>query len=100
MVLSHMSEAAWQRKKDQFNTVILLNGRQPWQSDPPDDEVMTLDQMLLAQENFGILAGCVHSGLNWDGTDTPRSPPQLIELIDALPREAHKTKLDPSVGAR
>ena len=87
-------------KSKYYGQVILLNGRQPWQADPPDDEVMTKHQLILSWENFGILAGCVHSGLNWDGTDTPRSPARLIELIAGLPREAHKTRLDPSLGER
>jgi hypothetical protein len=83
-----------------FGQVILLNGRQPWQADPPEDEVMTIDQLGIATENFATLAGCVHSGLNWNGTDTVRSPTGLIELITEMPRQAHKARLDLRIAAR
>lgn len=42
-----------------YGQVILLQGRQPWVADPPDEEVMTIDKLALARENFATLAGCV-----------------------------------------
>jgi hypothetical protein len=83
-----------------YGQVIILQGRQPWVADPPDAEVMTVEQLVMARENFAILAGCVHRGLNWEGKDAAQSPLAMIELIDALPPEAHMTKLDQNIAAK
>jgi hypothetical protein len=79
---------------------IILQGRQEWKADPPDAEVIVLENLKMASENFGRLAACTLLGLNWDGKASPLAPLNLIELIDLLPNPAHLSKVAPEIVAR
>jgi hypothetical protein len=83
-----------------YGQYIILQGRQHWHADPPDSDVITLENLNMAAENFGRLAACILVSLNWDGKTAEKSPLRLIELIEKLPKEAHLSRLDPRIVAQ
>lgn len=87
---------AYEASKYMGQTIILY-GRQHWHADPPESEVLTLEQLKITQENFFHLGAMISFGLNWDGKEE-KSPVKFLELIRVLPNPAHSDRLDPNIA--
>jgi hypothetical protein len=79
-----------------FKKTIILQGRQHWVADPPDDEVITSEDLVNARDHFAALATFNIIGLNWN-TNPDESPLRFVESIRALPNPPHSKQLDPNV---
>jgi hypothetical protein len=82
-----------------YSTHIILEGGTTWIADPPDEMVLTLDNLRMMTENFKFLAGFIVDSLNWRG-DMAVMPSRWTELVRLLPNPAHTQKLDPTNAAR
>lgn len=83
-----------------YRQCIILEGAEPWHADPPESEVITIENLKMASENFGRLAACVVLSLNWDGKNADLSPLKYLGLVDKLPTRAHRERADPSLAAQ
>jgi hypothetical protein len=83
-----------------YHRWIVMRGRQMWSPDIPEDDILTIDNVKYAAQNFGHLTYCALLPLRWDGKDPKRSPDTLLELIQKLPNPAHSAVLDPNFLAQ
>jgi hypothetical protein len=79
-----------------YGQCIILEGSEFWDADILDEDIMTKLNLEIASENFGRLAFCLISGLNWDGKDQNKSPARFLvvkirrtspsEIAERLPK--------------
>ncbi len=81
------------------NLVIYNSGTVP-ALDGSDFQQIEANDLVIAGENFRLLARLIGLGYKWDGDDQTGSPERLTWLAGQLPSPPYSQRLDPSVSAQ
>lgn len=79
---------------------IILQGKQFWKADPDPKDVITYDQLAIADENIRRLGSCMMFVLGRDAQTTSTGPKECRELIALLPSPPDSCQMDPTDIAR
>jgi hypothetical protein len=80
------------------NQYIIIQGKEFWKADPDPKDVITHENLEIADNNFRRLGACLLTALAWDGKDAAKNPSLLVELVRALPSPAKKCYLDSEIA--
>ena len=77
-----------------YGQMIIVQGQEAFTNDPSTEDVLTHENLVNANDNFGRLAYSLAVILTWDGKDHEKSPDRFLPLIRLLPNLAHSKRLD------
>ena len=87
-------------KSKHYKTHIILQGKQFWKADPEPDDIITYNQLTVADDNYRRLASCMMFVLGRDPKTIAEGPKECRELVARLPSQPHASQLSPSDLAR
>ena len=79
---------------------IILQGKQFWKADPDPKDVITYDQLMIADENIRRLGACMMFVLGRDAQKASTGLKECRDLITLLPNPPDSRQMDPIDLAR
>jgi hypothetical protein len=80
-------------KSKHYKTHVILQGREFWKADLSPENVITLEQLVIADANFRHLGGCMMFILSRDPKTTKVGPRECRELVALLPQQPQSSFL-------